>query len=326
MTPSPADEQYARQGVRSTKTSSGQAILVVNADDLGLSASANAGVFLAHRDGVVTSASVVMTTPACEQAAAELPRYPRLGVGLHFCLTAGRAVADPKDVPDLVDADGYLRWRFMSLLLALSGRRRPSLSQQIALELEAQIERARSFGIRLDHINSERHIHLIPPIFELVASAAQRHGIPHVRTIDDIGPPYLSLGDACRAAFDGGAAKAWLLGRFSRKGRRFLRADEGQHVKFATLYCTGRMYRVLPAIWRDPPEGVTEVAVHPGLPNGRAASGALRNIQLARYLASPERRKATEVCLTLKRADTSARLATFAEAYPPRTTQSLPER
>lgn len=302
-------------GGGSAEPTSKQTILVVNADDLGLSESANAGVFLAHSDGIVTSASLAVTGPSSEGAAVELPKHPKLGVGLHFCLTAGKAVAEPKAVPDLVDAQGFLRRRFAALLLALSGRRRPSLLEQIAIELEAQIERARSWGIKLDHLNSERHVHLIPPIFEVVAGAAERHGVPHVRVIDDIGAPYMSFLDRRRAALDGGTAKAWLLGRFTRQGKRFRAPAAGLDVKFATLLCTGRMYRVLPAIWRRPPEGITEVAIHPGLPHRGAVRAGLGNRQLSRYLASPQRRMETEVCLSLKRAETAARLATFAEAY-----------
>ena len=60
--------------------------LVVNADDLGLSAAVNAGVFEAHERGVVTSASLMVRQGAAEEAAEAFSGYPSLAVGLHLDL------------------------------------------------------------------------------------------------------------------------------------------------------------------------------------------------------------------------------------------------
>lgn len=290
-----------------------QPVLVVNADDLGLSESATAGVFRAHEHGIVTSASLAVTTPAGEKAARELSGYPRLGVGLHFCLTAGRPVGQADDVPDLLNGDGFMRWRLPSLLLALKGGARGRLLAQVSLELEAQIERAKSFGLTLDHISGERHVHLLPGVFELVEQAARQHGIPHVRLINDVGDRYVSVAGKLRAALDGGWVKIALLSQLTRRARRVSTLDGPQHVKYATILRTGRMYEVLPSIWRDPPSGVTEVAVHPGLPG--IEGSATGNSGLSRYLASPDRRLETEACESLDPTETPARLATFGEVY-----------
>lgn len=291
-----------------------QPILVVNADDLGLTESATAGVFRAHRRGIVTSASLAVTTSAGEKAARELREYPLLGVGLHFCLTAGQPVADPADVPELVGDDGFMRWRFLSLLLALERKAPDELLGQISVELEAQIARAKSFGLSLDHINSERHVHLLPGVFELVERAARRHAIPHVRLIDDIGTRYLSRIQKLGAAVDGGWIKVSLLTALTRRARRLCQLDGPEEVRYATLLATGRMWRVLPRIWKSPPEGVTEVAVHPGLP-GVVTNCPTGNAALDRYLESPERRRGTRACERLDRGGTPARLATFGEVY-----------
>lgn len=290
-----------------------QPVLVVNADDLGLAESATAGILRAHERGIVTSASLAVTTSAAEQAVEELPKHPRLGVGLHFCLTAGRPAADPRDVPDLVDRNGYMRWRFTPLLFALRGRRRSSLLAQITHELEAQIVRAKGFGLTLDHINGERHVHLLPGVFELVDRAAREHAIPHIRLIDDIGARYLSAPAKLSAALDGGWVKVSLLSALTRRACRVCTLEGPQHVRYATLLCTGRMYRMMPNIWKHPPGGVTEVAVHPGLPG--VENSEIGNDALSKYLESSERRRATEAIERLDPRDTPAKLATFAEVY-----------
>lgn len=303
----------APRGAPSTSPMPRQSVLVVNADDLGLAESATAGILRAHEHGVVTSASLAVTTPAGEKAAEQLRAHPRLGVGLHFCLTAGWALAERGAVPDLIDADGIMRWRFTSLMRALTSKAREGILAQIAIELEAQIARARSFGLKLDHINGERHVHLLPGVFELVDQAARRHGIPHVRLIDDVGARYVSAGGKVRAALDGGWLKVGLLTHLSRRARRVSTLEGPQDVMYATLLRTGRMHEVMPSIWKDPPSGVTEIAVHPGLPD--VQSSATGNAELSRYLTTDERRLETEACERLHAARTPARLATFGEVY-----------
>jgi chitin disaccharide deacetylase len=60
--------------------------LVVNADDLGLSAGVNQGIARAHLEGIVTSASLMVRQPAAEHAAERVQDLPSLGVGLHVDL------------------------------------------------------------------------------------------------------------------------------------------------------------------------------------------------------------------------------------------------
>lgn len=58
--------------------------LIVNADDLGLSDAVNAGVFAAHREGIVTSTSLMVGRPAARAAVEGLATHPDLAAGLHL--------------------------------------------------------------------------------------------------------------------------------------------------------------------------------------------------------------------------------------------------
>jgi len=58
--------------------------LIVNADDLGLTSAVNEGIFAAHRDGIVTSASLMALRPEAGSAAKALPTFPGLAIGLHL--------------------------------------------------------------------------------------------------------------------------------------------------------------------------------------------------------------------------------------------------
>src|ERR1041384_8770935 len=80
--------------------------LIVNADDFGRSRSINQAVLRAHREGVLTSASLMVNEPDCAEAVALAKENPKLGVGLPLTLLCGRSALPPEKIPRLVDARG----------------------------------------------------------------------------------------------------------------------------------------------------------------------------------------------------------------------------
>ena len=81
--------------------------LIINADDFGMSEGVTLGILKAHRDGVLRSTTLMVGMPFAAQAAQMAKDYPDLHIGIHFTLTAGKPVSDPKEIPSLVDQDGY---------------------------------------------------------------------------------------------------------------------------------------------------------------------------------------------------------------------------
>src|SRR5215510_1079454 len=80
--------------------------LIVNADDFGRSASINEAVLRAHREGLLTTASLMVNERAFEEAVALGRDNPRLGVGLHLTLLCGHSTLSPKEIPGLVNSSG----------------------------------------------------------------------------------------------------------------------------------------------------------------------------------------------------------------------------
>ena len=146
-------------------------LLIVNADDLGRTPGINAGVFAAHDNGIVTSATLMVAHPAAEEAAAELPRHPGLGVGLHVSLTGGTPVLPPERVPSLVDSEGRLPRRPDALAAAAPA--------EIAAEVEAQLDRFRRLtGCLPTHLDSHHHAHRLPAVCDALAAVARREDLP----------------------------------------------------------------------------------------------------------------------------------------------------
>ncbi len=288
--------------------------LVVNADDLGVSKGATLGIIKAHSEGIVTSASLAVTTPFYQHAVESCVRaYPALGIGLHFTLTSGRPASRASDAPLLVNEKGFLRWRFLPLLIAASRGKNSELLDQIEAELEAQLARLAADGIKPDHIDGERHVHLIPGIFERVVSAARRHGIPYVRAGVDTSVRSIRPTHVPRLAAGGGFAKWALLSLLSGRDRKHLRDGVASADRIASYLYTGRIELVQKSLLEGKPiEGVTEMMVHPGIPE-ESLGIDLGNSELERYLVSEDRRREMDACISVRGHTGGWTLANFRE-------------
>ena len=145
--------------------------LIVNADDFGRTHGINTGVLEAHRLGIVTSATAMVTYPAIREAAALSRDAPGLGIGLHLALTGGESALPRNAVPTLVDSRGKQPVRPEGL-----GAPRPS---ELAAEIDAQFQRfVETFGRKPTHLDSHHHSHRRPDVFEAVCALARREGLP----------------------------------------------------------------------------------------------------------------------------------------------------
>jgi predicted glycoside hydrolase/deacetylase ChbG (UPF0249 family) len=154
--------------------------LVVNADEFGISEEVSRGILIAHREGIVTSTSVLGNCPDLAGAKALLDGVPRLGVGLSLTLVGGAPVSDPAGCPSLLGPDGRLHHRARVVAIAwASGRLEPT---EVERELEAQVKRALAAGLRPDHLNTPHNTGFIPPVGLALEAIARRHGIPGVRS------------------------------------------------------------------------------------------------------------------------------------------------
>ncbi len=155
--------------------------LIVNADDMGLSPGVTRGIIRAHLEGIVTSASVMINMPSAAEGIAMAQRAaPRLGLGLHWNLTAGTPVCKPEDVPHLVQGVGSFYHRESMI------PRLPEIGRsEIERELRAQVQLFRDAMGRLpDHLDSHHHItYSNPEILDLMLDLARELSLPIRRPI-----------------------------------------------------------------------------------------------------------------------------------------------
>jgi len=241
--------------------------LIVNADDLGLTAGVNDGIFDAHALGVLTSASLFANGPVTGDAIRRSRAFPALGLGAHLTLVDGTPILQPRQIPTLVTGDGRFRHSWKPFIVACL-RGRVSLAE-VEQELAAQIERLQNAGIVLTHLDAHKHVHAYPPIFSIVARLAVRFGIPVVRV------PYERLRFRSRAprrqvrlqpapTFAQAALNA-AMWPWAAHDRRISASLGLRTPHFAGRIHTGALNRPgLHSILRGLRPGVTELMVHPG--------------------------------------------------------------
>ena len=165
-----------RAGVRDGVVGTPLRLLVVNADDLGFAPGVNRGIVEAHDAGTLSSASMMVNTPAFAEAVSLARTRPRLGVGLHLNLVSGRPLTD---APSLTNArTGEFHPLGELARRAFTGRVRAS---EVRHECDAQLRALADAGVVPTHLDSHRHAHALPGILPAVAASAYEAGLRWVR-------------------------------------------------------------------------------------------------------------------------------------------------
>jgi chitin disaccharide deacetylase len=157
--------------------------LIVNADDFGLSASVNAAIIRAHRDGILTTASLMTNEPGFEEAVKLAKENPKLGVGLHLTLLQGHSALPPEKISGLVNSRGEFSESPVGVGMNYFFKR--NLREQLRAEIHAQFAKFHATGLPLDHVNGHLHLHLHPNIFKILMEDSEKLCIRHLRLTRD---------------------------------------------------------------------------------------------------------------------------------------------
>lgn len=153
--------------------------LVVNADDFGLDSSINRAISKGHREGIITSTSLLASGPAFDEAVALAKENPKLGIGIHTCLVGGLTpVSNPKDVPSLlVDGRFPLTYGEFAKRLA-SGQVAMS---EVFVELEHQFTKILETGLPITHVDGHQHLHVLPQLTPMLLTLLKKYKLDKVR-------------------------------------------------------------------------------------------------------------------------------------------------
>jgi predicted glycoside hydrolase/deacetylase ChbG (UPF0249 family) len=233
--------------------------MILNADDLGMTPGANRAIFEGHDRGAVTHTSVMANGDYFDDAMEGMASRPKLGLGMHLNLTYGKALLEH---PLYCDERGVFKLGYGALLRY----RDPAFLDVVKKEFEAQILRVRERieeGRELTHIDSHRHIHLIPHLYRIVIDLARTYRIPRVRLIREDLFTSIRMTGSLDFFLNGGIVKYALLRSFTHLDARY--EDRYEGLRFYSILYTGIVgAKVLERIASR--REAYEVMVHPGDP------------------------------------------------------------
>jgi predicted glycoside hydrolase/deacetylase ChbG (UPF0249 family) len=253
--------------------------LIVNADDLGWTQGVNQGIAEAHRNGIVTSASLLANGMAFAGAVELVRAMPSLAVGVHLNLSDGAPMAAREQVKSLVNKAGMLEGGTEGLLVRLARRR--LVLDQVEREWDAQIRRVREAGIQPTHLDGHKHVHMLPGLFEIALRLAKRHEIGAVRVA-------LEASTLRAALSTGGKQHVSVVMKqgVQARGLKLLARDarklaERVGIATADYFCgiaqTGEITREgVARLLENLPQGTTELMCHPGYVDAELGESATR--------------------------------------------------
>jgi hopanoid biosynthesis associated protein HpnK len=276
--------------------------LIVNGDDFGCSREVNAGIIRAHREGILTSTSLMVAEAARDEAAALAKENPALDVGLHLVVCMGRSVLPVSEIAPVVDALG--RFGNNAVLCGLKYFFTPGIREKLKAECRAQIELHLKLIGYLNHIDGHLNFHVHPALADIVVELAQEYKVPSIRIP---GEPIFTTLAISRERLPGKMIEAVIFRTLSRRARKMAteRGITSSDWLFG-LHQTGHITEdyVLGVMDRMP-DGLGEIYFHPAMDIGGIppAPASQRETEV---LTSPRVREAIS--------SRAIRLTTFREA------------
>ena len=234
--------------------------LIITGDDFGLAVPVNEAIEEAHRNGILTTASLMVGAAHAADAIERAKRLPMLKVGLHLVLVEGRPVLSPVEIPDLVDERGAFSTRFLQAGLKFFFY--PGIARQLEAETRAQFQAFTRTGLVLDHVNAHNHMHLHPTVLNIILKVGQDFGLRSIRL------PYEPLLPSLRVCRDAWAVRVmtWaMLWPWTRLVKLRVKSAGMECNDFVFgLHDSGHLTSDLfDRLIRCLPAGVTEIYCHP---------------------------------------------------------------
>jgi predicted glycoside hydrolase/deacetylase ChbG (UPF0249 family) len=234
--------------------------VIFNGDDFGLTTGINKGIIQSYKDGLLTSASIVASGEAAEEAISLAKQNEGMDVGIHLILSDERPLLPPERISSIISEDTFFPSRQKIFQTIIT---RKIDYNQVEAEWCAQIETCFNSGLAISHIDSHQFIHLFPTLFQLTLRLARTYKIPYVRTaIFDT----ISLESGLKRFFQWILLKFWILYYISPKVPEYIKTipsigflQAGGRMNVDTLLSTLETIRMKQMVY------AVEVMLHPGI-------------------------------------------------------------
>lgn len=229
--------------------------LIVNADDFGYSDEVNKGIIESHLNGIVTSTSMIVNMPGFKSAVKLAKKHKSLDVGIHLNLTEGKP---------LLNSPLSVKGNFSNSYLNFVLNKYPE--EEIEAELEAQITKLESAGIKISHINGHQHIHVFPKVFKIIINLAKKHNIKYIRIPDE---KIITNKTFLASILDGQLIKNLVLSVLSLNKKKLLTKNGLKTTDnfYGILSANQLTFTKLASVIKNIENGTSELICHPGNEN-----------------------------------------------------------
>ncbi len=228
--------------------------VIINADDFGLVQGVNEGIIKAHKEGILTSTTLMANMPGFDQAVELAGAHPNLGVGVHLNILRGQSLSPVEKVESLLSKNRCFIPSVSHLVRRILLKR--IRGDEVEREFRAQVEKVKNTGLSPSHIDSEKHIHMIRPLFRIVLRLAKEYEINRIRFIQEY----------CLSLRPGQMLKSMLISLSSASLKKRITTEGIRSPdRFYGVCASGRITAAkLKKVLHGVKEGVTEIMVHPG--------------------------------------------------------------
>jgi len=235
--------------------------IIIHADDFGLSKSINQGIIKAYREGVLTSASLMVNMPGFENAVDSLKNNSALDIGLHINLFRGKPVIPFHAIRTLTDENGFFLQGVFKIVKRIY-QKRLNLTE-LELECDAQMKKALDNGIKITHIDSEKHLHLFNHVYRIIVKLARKYGINKIRNINEY--PYIARFMLDRNhIFNSSLCKATALQILSMRVKKINSINYIKSTDYSFGLLGSMTLNKYERLFNYLEEGTTEILCHPG--------------------------------------------------------------
>lgn len=153
--------------------------VLISADDFGLSVEVNEAIEQAHRQGVLSTANLMIAGDAAEDAIQRAKRLPSLKVGLHLVVIEGPSTLPHAEIPLLVNQNNIFPSE--QLRMGIDYFFKKPIQHQLRKEIRAQLQAFTNTGLPLDHVDVHKHMHLHPSVGKMLIKIAKEFHVRNIR-------------------------------------------------------------------------------------------------------------------------------------------------
>lgn len=283
--------------------------IIYHADDYGACREVSEQIRDCHRDGALCSLSVLPNGNALEESMELLaPVQGDIKVSIHFNLAEGHCLAEPSQVPLLVDERGMFNISFFQVLIWSFTWKRKELQRQIELEMSAQLARMLPY-VKSVRVDSHQHYHMIPVVLKSILKSVKENGreIEFIRVPAEPLGPFLKHPELWRTYRPINLVKNLVLNALNLMDMRILKPYRGKTAVFFGILLSGRMdlkrvRRLLPDFQKiaDRRNLPLEILCHPGGVEQPESLMDIKNADCVRFYTSEGRKIEKEMLMNIK--------------------------